>query len=127
MRFALPLLRLLILLALMLTGTVPAGMMRHADEDGIRLVLCTSDGVKEVLLNEDGSTAPAAAKDGQDNGMPEPHCVQVVLATTEAPSRLPDRHGLAPGCCDLAMPDDQIPHLQTDRDARHSRAPPIPA
>ena len=44
----------LLLLALILSGTVPKGMMRVADGSGQRLVLCTSDGPSEIWMGADG-------------------------------------------------------------------------
>lgn len=126
MRFAHALVRTVLLLALLVAGTVPDGMMRHAGEGGVRLVLCTGDGVKEVWLNADGSTAPAETEDGKNNGTPEPHCVQVVLAAADAAPILPDWHGLDLRSGDPALPGHQILHRQTAGDTRRSRAPPIP-
>ena len=44
----------LLFLALVLSGTVPQGMMRVADGSGQRLVLCTSDGPSEIWMDADG-------------------------------------------------------------------------
>jgi len=47
-------LRILLLVALMVAGTVPHGLMRMARADGIKLVLCTPDGPKELWMTADG-------------------------------------------------------------------------
>jgi hypothetical protein len=92
-------LRALLLIALTLAGTVPAGMMRVSGGDGLRLVLCTPDGVQEVWLAEDGTVLPDGGPTGDDPSRHgAPHCVQVALfAPDERPVRLaPCRLRLCP-------------------------------
>ncbi|CUH65490.1 hypothetical protein TG4357_01893 [Thalassovita gelatinovora] len=126
MRFALLLARPLLVLALVLLGTVPDGMMRHAGPDGIRLVLCTSSGTKEVWLTEDGSTIPVGEKQDQGGDPHAPHCVQVSLTTQNAAPPLAEPVAFALGFCDLALPTDQILNRQTAGGATRARAPPVP-
>lgn len=42
------------MLALIGSATVPDGFMRVSGPDGVRLILCTSAGVQEVLLTDAG-------------------------------------------------------------------------
>ena len=46
--------RALLMLALIGSVTVPDGFMRVSGPDGVRLILCTSAGVQEVLLTDAG-------------------------------------------------------------------------
>lgn len=43
-----------LLLALILSGTVPQGFMRSAADDGMMLVLCTPNGLTEVWMSAEG-------------------------------------------------------------------------
>lgn len=55
---------LLILIALVLTAVVPQGMMRMADGDGFRLLLCTEDGPREIwLASGEGPSEPVPVSD----------------------------------------------------------------
>lgn len=49
--------------------------MRISDGDGMRLVLCTSDGPTEIWLGPDGEPI-----DEPDSNQTTPHCVQVHVA-----------------------------------------------
>ncbi|WP_226782889.1 DUF2946 family protein [Oceaniglobus trochenteri] len=49
-------LRTLLLVSLVLSGTVAQGFMRVAGDDGMAVVLCTPEGPTEVWLTEDGRT-----------------------------------------------------------------------
>src|SRR5690606_40255804 len=51
---------ILLLLSLVLSGIVPQGMMRAAGEDGVRLVLCTEEGPRDLWLSADGSVTGQA-------------------------------------------------------------------
>ena len=51
-------LRLVLFCALVLSGTVPQGMMRQAGADGIALVLCTAEGPQPVWMTPDGQMLP---------------------------------------------------------------------
>lgn len=71
-------LRALLLVSLILSGTVPQGMMRTASVDGMQLVLCTPEGPKEVWMGAEGEihdTLPASD---------EPHFTQKCLSVTLA-------------------------------------------
>lgn len=116
--------RTLLLLALVLLGTVPDGTMRQAGPDGIRLVLCTSDGTKEVWLTEDGDTVPVDEAEGK-GGKHDRHCVQVALIAQNAPVPQPVPVELALLFADLARPDHQTLHRQIAGGARRARAPPV--
>lgn len=117
--------RTLLLLALVLLGTVPDGTMRQAGPDGIRLVLCTSDGTKEVWLTEDGDTVPVDEAEGK-GGDHDRHCVQVALIAQNAPVPQPLPVELALLFADMVRPDHQILHRQIAGGARRARAPPVP-
>tara|TARA_R110002126_G_scaffold30259_7_gene99170 strand:+ start:47982 stop:48356 length:375 start_codon:yes stop_codon:yes gene_type:complete len=71
-----------LLLSLFLSGIVPAGMMRQADEGGMRLVLCTGEGIQEVWLTPDGETRPVTPAETNDAAHKQ-HCIQVNLAFGE--------------------------------------------
>ena len=51
---------LFLLLSLAFSGVVPQGMMRVAGEDGVRLVLCTEEGPRDLWLAPDGSMSERA-------------------------------------------------------------------
>ncbi|WP_373050960.1 hypothetical protein [Thalassovita aquimarina] len=126
MRFALLLSRTLLVLALVLLGTIPDGMMRQAGADGVRLVLCTSHGPKEVWLREDGSTIPAADEAGRENGRDAPHCVQVSLGSQNALPTLAAPGVRASLSDQQTLTGHQIRHRQIAGDAGGARAPPVP-
>jgi len=68
----------LLVLALLLAGMVPQGMMRVADATGQRLVLCTPDGPREIWMASDGAvreSAPLPAQNGETG-----KCLAVTLA-----------------------------------------------
>lgn len=68
----------LLLLALVLAGTVPQGIMRVADGAGQRLVLCTPDGPREIWMGADGvaqDNAPLPAQNRETG-----KCLSVTLA-----------------------------------------------
>ncbi|MFN6951118.1 MAG: hypothetical protein ACK4NE_00785 [Albidovulum sp.] len=55
---------LLTLISLVLTAVVPQGMMRVADGDGVRLLLCTEDGPREIWLGSgEGPSEPVPVSD----------------------------------------------------------------
>ncbi|WP_323786459.1 DUF2946 family protein [Thalassovita sp.] len=125
MRFAFLLARTLLVLALVLLGTVPDGMMRQSGPDGIRLVLCTSDGTKEVWLTDDGGTTPVREEDGQGGDGHKPHCVQVSLAVQSAAPPLAEPNAQELVFCELALPTHQVLRRQTAGGAARARAPPV--
>ncbi|TDK42379.1 DUF2946 family protein [Antarcticimicrobium luteum] len=115
----------MLLLALLGTATVPNGLMRAQGPDGMRLVLCTSDGTQEVWLTDDGEAIPVEDGHPGDADHDQPHCVQVSVAGTEAPTpigalvRLP-RWPTAPPAITAQRPTGQ------SRPTRHRvRAPPV--
>ncbi|NIZ12986.1 hypothetical protein [Phaeobacter sp. HF9A] len=127
MRHAHLTLRLLLLVALLFAGTVPAGMMpvSAADGDGMRLVLCTDEGPREVWLAADGTVTEAT--DSEDDGHRSYHCVQVSLFTPDW--ALPDPEPLAT----LLRPAERRAHrhqvacaLRLSR-GHPCRAPPVSA
>lgn len=121
-----PLLLIALLLGLVLHGTVPDGMMRQAGpEGGLRLVLCTPEGTKEVWLTEDGEAVPVETG-GHDSTGHKPHCVQVALTFHDAPPPLGAPHPFILRPADLPRRSHQVLHRQVAGDARRSRAPPVP-
>lgn len=115
--------RTLLLLSLLLAGLVPSGMMRQAGADGMRLVLCTADGVQEVWLSENGDTTPVDP-DGDASKGHKPHCVQVnLIAQSEA---IPSVHAPANQAVPLAAPPitHQVLSRQFTWDIQRTRAPP---
>ena len=93
--------RALLLLALLGTGSVPEGMMRAGGADGMRLVLCTTDGPQEVWLTDDGRTIPI---EDHDTDHDQPHCVQVSIGSVDLSPPQPVALAL-----DL-RPADLVPH-----------------
>ncbi|NKX76016.1 hypothetical protein HGG73_17935 [Rhodobacteraceae bacterium R_SAG3] len=83
MRYTLIILRCVLLAALVFAGTVPVGMMRVSAQngEGIRLVLCTDEGTREVWMREDGTIAETSeTQEGERHSKHgAPHCVQVSL------------------------------------------------
>lgn len=69
----------LLLVSLLLMATVPQGMMRIGGADGMRVVLCTSDGPTEIWLGADGTPI-----DEPEHEQSAPHCVQVQAADLDA-------------------------------------------
>ncbi|MFV0490389.1 MAG: DUF2946 family protein [Pseudorhodobacter sp.] len=116
-------LRLFLLIALMLSGSVPPGMMRIADGDGMRLVLCTTEGAQEVWLAEDGSTTPFGNVD-ESQTQDRPNCVQVNLhapgwlQVQPVPATRRERLMQPP------RPAHQISHRPASARPQLSRAPP---
>ena len=76
------LLRGLVLLSLFLSGIVPDGMMRLAEDGGTRLVLCTGDGPQEIWLTPDGESRPVPPGDTNEAAHQQ-HCIQVSLALSD--------------------------------------------
>lgn len=121
------LLRCALLLALLLLGTVPDGMMRKAGPEGLRLVLCTEDGVREVWLTEDGDTVPVeeSERGDHDSARGKPHCVQVALASQDVPPPLAAGRVGTLRPVERAQPPHQVRHRQIADHARRTRAPPV--
>lgn len=69
----------MLLASLLLMATVPQGMMRIRGADGMRVVLCTSDGPSEIWIGTDGTPV-----DAPEHDQSAPHCVQVQAADLEA-------------------------------------------
>lgn len=115
--------RALLLLSLLLAGMVPDGMMRQAGADGMRLVLCTTDGVQEVWLSEDGETTPVdPAQDRKTSHKSQ--CVQVnlIAQTASIPGAEPLVVRLLPGV--VSGTTHQVLSRQVVGSTRRSRAPP---
>jgi len=71
-------LRVLLLVALMVAGTVPQGLMRVARADGIELVLCTPDGPKDLWMTADGNIHEDQPTHEEEQSRPK--CLSVALA-----------------------------------------------
>lgn len=71
-------LRVLLLVGLILSGTVPQGMMRTASADGMQLVLCTPEGPKEVWMGADGDIRDTQPTSDEPHSAPK--CLSVALA-----------------------------------------------
>lgn len=71
-------LRVLLLVALIVAGTVPQGLMRMARADGIELVLCTPDGPQDLWITADGENHEDQPT--QEEEHPGPKCLNVTLA-----------------------------------------------
>ncbi|MBU2980993.1 hypothetical protein KO498_04115 [Lentibacter algarum] len=72
------LLKCVLLLALIMAGAIPVGFMRIATTDGMKLVLCTSDGPTEVWMTDEGDvidSQPVKHQPEDQNG-----CATVVLS-----------------------------------------------
>ena len=126
MNLALPLLRSCLLIALVLSGSVPAGMMHASGADGVRLVLCTPEGTKEVWLAEDGTATPVEDEAPSDHGN-RPHCVQVSLHAADwtLPRPVPATWQHRPAS--VAALTHQVSHHPAPSGPRLSRAPPLPS
>lgn len=80
----------LLVVALLLSGVVPQGMMRVADAYGQRLVLCTLDGPHDIWMRPDGSLQDRAPAPGQNRDTGK--CLPVVLALAAVQADLGDLH-----------------------------------
>lgn len=74
-----------LLLAFLLSSTVPQGFMRATDGDGMAIVLCTTDGTSEVWLSANGEIQDEAPV--QDTASHQSAClaITVVLTTVQDP------------------------------------------
>ncbi len=77
------LLSMVLLLALLLSGTVPQGMMRvaGADADGVRLVLCTPDGLRDAWMAPDGTIVDSDPLPAETHETSDCLAVSVALGT----------------------------------------------
>ena len=81
----------LALAAIALRAIIPVGWMPGSSADGTAVVLCTSQGLIEVILGEDGKPIdPAERDEASHDGTP---CVFAATAHFSAP---PDRFEAAP-------------------------------
>lgn len=80
------LLRAVLMLALLATGTVPQGMMRASDGDGMRMVICTDGGPRDMLITADGVATPAPPK--PDSGA-EGHGMACIVISQAMPDHDP--------------------------------------
>ncbi len=115
--------RSVLLLALLLAGMVPDGMMRQAGPDGMRLVLCTADGVQEVWLSEDGEAVPVEPNQSGDAAH-QPHCVQVNLIAQAAAVPVAVPREISVGRVEHAQATHQLYFREVAGDSRWTRAPP---
>ncbi|MET4104303.1 hypothetical protein ABIE58_003754 [Roseovarius sp. MBR-78] len=113
--------RALLLLALLGTGSVPEGMMRAGGADGMRLVLCTTDGPQEAWLTDDGRTIPV---EDHDTDHDQPHCVQVSIGSVDLTPPQPVALGLDLRPADLGGHDRGAPTRQRVPSHNRARAPP---
>lgn len=113
--------RALLLLALLGSGTVPPGMMRAGLVDGMRLVLCTSDGLQEVWLTGDGRTNPV---EDRDTGHDQPRCVQVSISSVDLTPPQPAAIAFDLRAADLVSPTPAISARQPAQSYNRARAPP---
>lgn len=113
--------RALLFLALLGTGSVPEGMMRAGGAEGMRLVLCTTDGPQVVWLTDDGRTIPVEDHDTEHD---RPHCVQVSIGSVELTPPHPVAIGLDLRPADLVGRDRAMPARQPAPSHNRARAPP---
>ncbi len=122
------LLRSLLVIALTLAGTVPAGMMRVSGGDGLRLVLCTPDGTQEVWLADDGTVTPVDEPGEDDSRGHRPsHCVQVTLFADGGGGDLSEPIALGLRPASLPSVSHQTTRAPTPTRSNLCRAPPLPA
>ena len=113
----------LLLLALIVSGTVPQGMMRVADGSWQRLVLCTSDGPSEIWMGADGVARDRAPL--PDRNHETGKCLSVTMAFAAVQS---DLGTLAePAHFDRFRPDLTAPRPATapPQHRPQPRAPPV--
>lgn len=113
--------RALLLLALLGIGSVPEGMMRAGGADGMRLVLCTTEGPQEVWLSDDGRTTPI---NEHDNEHDRSHCVQVSIGSVDLTPPQPVAVALRLRLTQLISSGEALPTGQTARSYNRARAPP---
>ncbi|EEX11741.1 conserved hypothetical protein [Citreicella sp. SE45] len=94
MRFLGVITRALLLLALIGTGIVPTGFMRVSGPEGMRLVLCTGDGPREIVVDASGAPIPEEAPDKDHrtascilSGLMPPLSPDLVVAPPEETAR----------------------------------------
>lgn len=114
----------LLLLSLMVSGIVPDGMMRQAEEDGIRLVLCTGEGTQEVWLTQDGQSRPVTPADTNEAGHKQ-HCIQVSLALGDVQPQNMARLLQVARHVEFAAGTHQTHKRLTKAMAAEPRAPPV--
>lgn len=95
--------------------------MRAGGADGMRLVLCTTDGPQEVWLTDDGRTIPV---EDHDTDHDQPHCVQVSIGSVDLTPPHPDAVGLNLRPADLDGRDQAVPVCQGAPSHNRARAPP---
>lgn len=113
----------LLLLALALSAVVPQGMMRVADAGGMRLVLCTPEGPREIWMGADGQVQDRAPLPAQNQEPGKCLLVAAALGTGQQ-----GHVSLAqPAQFERFRPDLTAPHA-TPVALRHTpetRAPPV--
>ncbi|MDV7270182.1 hypothetical protein RYZ20_04615 [Thioclava sp. A2] len=121
--FAQAMLSGLLLLALIVAGSVPEGMMRVADGSGLRLVLCTPEGPREIWMDAKGVAHDRAPLPDQNHETGK--CLSVTMAFAAVQS---DLGTLAePAHFDRFRPDLTAPRPATapPQHRPQPRAPPV--
>ena len=99
--------RVLLLLPMLLGLLIPHGYMPDIAPDGrISVVLCTSDGLQTVLLNEDGSAVGTYQQQAPDDGKDGPHANAGLCAFAAAASLA----AIASVFPDLSFPRERAVH-----------------
>lgn len=114
----------LLFIALIFGATVPKGMMRYADSEGIRLVLCTTDGPREMVLAPDGTLEDIPLGKHEEGGaLP---CLAVVLSFAGVQSGAVAAPALT---IEAVINPVRLADIASPAPARGfaSRAPPLPA
>lgn len=121
----------LLLLALVLSGTVPQGMMRNPDPEAMSFVLCTAHGPQEIQLAalEAPAETPAEPPAGQlpeADHKPSP-CLPVTLSFAAVQSWLGAPGSPAEFAAFRPEIGQQRPMPVPSSPAHRPRAPPVPA
>lgn len=113
----------LLVLSLWLSGIVPQGMMRVADDGGTRLVLCTEDGPRDIWLGADGALREDAPLPDRNNEVGK--CLAVTLALAAVQGGADDLH--RPAEFSAFVPDhgSVLAALPAAWSPAQPRAPPI--
>lgn len=81
--------RLILLVPFLLLQLVASGTMAEAGPDGLRMVLCTSDGVVTVIMAADGTVHPVPS-DTHDQSQHDPCPWSLTIGQAALISVLPD-------------------------------------
>lgn len=114
-------LRLCLFVPFLLAQLIASGTMAEAGPDGFRMVLCTTDGVVEVVMAADGTIQPADSEHPVQHD-PCPWSVTVGQAVFAADIVLPAAMSLV---TDLSISTHVVPAVHQSRHIRpQTRAPP---